>query len=198
VIVTTAVGDVTTYHPVSHKMTEHAKGLNELYGVAAGPGGTVIVCEGGAGRLLVIDGKEIKVAATGLSRPTGLAVASDGSCYVAESGKGTVAHVNGGISEALGGLDRPHGLALSGDDLFVLDAGTHELICFSTKTRKRTTVATNLPVGAPPGVVPHVLSGIAGLLPGPVTAFSGLALGPDGTVYVAADAEGSILAVRRA
>ena len=33
-VVTTSAGDVTSYNPVSHEMTEHAKGLNELYGVA--------------------------------------------------------------------------------------------------------------------------------------------------------------------
>ena len=43
VIVTTANGEVATYHPVSHKMTEHAKGLNELHGVAGGPGGSIVV-----------------------------------------------------------------------------------------------------------------------------------------------------------
>jgi sugar lactone lactonase YvrE len=196
-IVTTANGGVATYHPVSHKIVEHATGLNELYGVAAGPGGSVVVAEGGAGRLLVIDGAEIKVAARGLSRPTGLAVASDGSCYVAESGKGSVSHINGGVSEVMGGLDKPHGVLLSGDDLYVVDAGTHELVSFSLKTRKRTTIAFNLPVGSPPGVVPHVLAGIPGLLPGPITAFSGITQGRDGTIFVAADGEGTILAFRR-
>jgi sugar lactone lactonase YvrE len=197
VIVSTAAGDVTTYHPTTHKMTEHAKGLNEVYGVAAGPGGSVVVAEGGAGRLLVISGKETKVAATGLSRPTGLAVAPDGSCYVAQAGKGSIAHVNGGVTEAFGGFDDPHGVLLAGDDLLVVDAGTHELVCVSTKTGKRATIASNLPIGVPMGVVPHVLSGIAGLLPGPVTAFTGITQSLDGTIYVAADAEGSILALRR-
>jgi sugar lactone lactonase YvrE len=197
VIVSTAAGDVTTYHPTSHTMTEHAKGLNEVYGVAAGPGGSVVVAEGGAGRLLVISGKEIKTATTGLSRPTGVAVAPDGSCYVAQARKGSVAHVNGGVSEALGGLDEPHGVLLAGDDLYIVDVGTHELICFSTRTGKRETVASNLPVGSPPGVVPHALAGVPGLLPGPVTPFAGIAQSRDGTIFVAADGEGSILAFRR-
>jgi sugar lactone lactonase YvrE len=196
-VVTTANGGVATYHPTSHKMIEHAKGLNELYGIAVGPDGSVVVVEGGSGRVLAIKGTEIKIAAAGLSRPTGIAVAPDGSCYVAESGKGSVSHINGGVSEAVGGLDRPHGVLLSGDELFIVDAGTRQLVCFSMKTRKRQTVASNLPVGSPPGVVPHVLAGIPGLLPGPVTPFSGIAQSRDGTIYVAADGEGSILAFRR-
>ncbi|HZP46800.1 MAG TPA: hypothetical protein VFB15_14210 [Candidatus Binataceae bacterium] len=196
-VVTTANGGAASYHPVSHEIVEHATGLNEPYGIAAGPGGAVIVAEGGSGRLLVIKGKEVQVAASGLSRPTGVAVAPDGSCYVAEAGKGAVAHVNGGVSEVVGGLDRPHGVLLAGDELFIVDVGTHELICFSLKTRQRARVASNLPVGSPPGVVPHVLSGIPGLLPGPVTPYSGITQSADGTIYVAADGEGSILAFRR-
>ena len=74
-IVTTANGGVVTYHPVTHQMTEHAKGLNEPHGVAVGPGGSIVVAESGAGRVLIISGKEMKTAATGLSRPTGIAVA---------------------------------------------------------------------------------------------------------------------------
>ena len=196
-VVTTSAGDVTTYHPTSHAMTEHAKGLQELYGVAVGPGGVIVVAEGGGGRVLVISGKEIKTAATGLSRPSGVAVAADGSCFVAEAGKGRVVHINGGVSEAVGGLREPQGLLLDGDDLYIVDAGAHELVRFSTRTRERETVAANLPVGAPLGVIPHVLAGIPGLLPGPLTPFAGIAQSHDGTIYVAADAEGSILAFRR-
>ena len=196
-IVTTANGEVVTYHPTTHQMTHHAKGLNELHGIAVAPSGAIIVAEAGAGRLLAIAGTEVKIAASGLSRPSGIAIASDGSCYVAESGKGTVAHVNGGVSTALGGLDQPQGLMLAGDDLYIVDAGTRELVCFSTKTRKRATIARNLPVGAPIGVVPHVLSGIPGLLPGPLSSFAGIAQSRDGTIFVAADSEGTILAFRR-
>ena len=97
----------------------------------------------------------------------------------------------------MGGFDEPQGVMLAGDDLYVVDAGTRELVCFSTKTRQRATIATNLPVGAPPGVVPHVLSGIPGLLPGPLTSFAGITRGNDGTIFVSADSEGTILAFRR-
>jgi hypothetical protein len=117
---------------------------------------------------------------------------------VSEAGAGRVVHINGGVSEAVGGLKEPQGLLLDGDDLYIVDAGAHELVCFSTKTRQRETVASNLPVGAPLGVIPHVLAGIPGLLPGPLTPFAGIAQSHDGTIYVAADAEGSILAFRRA
>jgi sugar lactone lactonase YvrE len=196
-VVTTSAGDVTTYHPTSHQMTEHAKGLQELYGVAVGPGGAIVVAEGGTGRVLVIGGKEIKTAASGLARPSGIAAAADGSCFVAEAGKGRVVHVNGGVSEAVGGLKEPQGLLLDGDDLYIVDVGAHELVRFSVKSRQRETVASNLPVGAPLGVVPHVLAGIPGLLPGPLTPFAGITQSHDSTIYVAADAEGSILALRR-
>jgi sugar lactone lactonase YvrE len=197
-VVTTSAGEVTSYHPVTHEMTEHAKGLSELYGVAAAPSGALIVAEGGEGRIVVISGTDVKVAARGLSRPTGVAAASDGSCYVAEAGSGRVVHVNGGVSPVIEGLKEPHGVLLAGDELYVVDAGAHELVCYSTKTRRRETVATNLPVGAPPGVVPKVLMGIPGLLQGPLTMFAGITQGRDGTIYVSADGEGSILALRRA
>jgi sugar lactone lactonase YvrE len=196
-VVTTSAGEVTSYHPVTHEMTEHAKGLNELYGVAVAPNGALVVAEGGEGRVLVISGTEVKVAARGLARPTGIATAPDGSCYVAEAGKGRIVHVNGGVSQVVDGLQEPHGVLLAGDELYVVDAGAHQLISYSLKTHSRETVATNVPVGAPPGVVPKPLMGIPGLLQGPLTMFAGITQGGDGTVYVSADGEGSILALRR-
>jgi DNA-binding beta-propeller fold protein YncE len=179
-------------------MTEHAKGLNELYGVSAGPGGTIFVAEGGEGRVLAIDGIDVKVKGSGLSRPMGIASAADGSCYVSESGKGRVVHLNGSATTVIDGLKDPQGLLLEGDDLYVLDAAARELIAYSLRTRARTTIATNLPVGAPPGVTPKLLNGIAGLLPGPLRPFAGLTSGSDGTIYISADGDGSVLALRRA
>jgi DNA-binding beta-propeller fold protein YncE len=197
-VVTTSAGDVTSYHPVTHEMTEHAKGLSELYGVAVAADGALVVAEGGEGRVLVIAGAGMTVAAQGLSRPTGIAAAPDGSCYVAEAGRGRIVHINGGVSPVLEGLKEPHGVLLAGNELYVVDSGAHELVSYSLKTQKRETVATNVPVGAPPGVVPKPLMGIPGLLVGPLTTFAGITQGRDGTIYVSADGEGSILALHRA
>lgn len=195
-IVTTSAGDVTSYHPVTHEMTVATTGLHELYGVAA-LGDTINVAEGGEGRVLQIRGNDVKVAGRGLGRPTGIVAATDGSCYVSEADKGRVVHLNGGVSTVIDGLKEPHGLLLSGDELYVLDVGARELIACSLRTNKHETVASNLPVGAPPGIVPKPLVGIPGLLPGPLRPFAGLAAGADGTIYVAADGDGSVLALTR-
>jgi sugar lactone lactonase YvrE len=197
-VVTTTAGEVTSYHPVSHEMTVHAKELNQLYGVAAAGDGSIIVAESGEGRVLVVKDGDVKVAASSLARPVGVAAAPDGSCYVSEADAGRVVHLNGGVSSVLDQLREPQGVMLAGDDLYVLDAGARELVSYSLKTRARTTVASNLPVGAPPGVTPKLLVGIPGLLPGPLRPFAGLATGTDGTIYIAADGDGSILTLRRA
>jgi len=174
------------------------KGLNELYGVAVAPNGAIIVAEGGEGHVLIVSGTEVKVAARGLARPTGVAAASDGSCYVCEADNGRVVHLNGGVSTVVDGLKVPHGILLLGDDLYIVDAGARDLVTFSLKTRKRATIASNLPVGAPPGVVTKPLAGIARLLPGPLRPFAGIAADSSGTIFVAADGDGSVIAVTRA
>ena len=51
--------------------------------------------------------------------------------------------------------------------------------------------------GCPSGAAPQALVGVAGFLPGPILPFAGVAAGADGTIYVAGDGEGSILALRR-
>ncbi len=194
-----SAGNVVSYDLDAHETSVIAEGLNELYGLAVSPDGSLVVAEGGSGRVLTVTpGGEVSTAASGLGRPMGVAVARDGSCYVSDGARGQVVHINGGTSTVLDGLQKPHGVTLAGDLLFVLDAGSKELIAFSLSSRQRQTVASNLPVGAPPGVTPKLLAGIAGLVPGPLTPFSDLAAGSDGTVHIAADGDGSVLAVKRA
>jgi len=52
-------------------------------------------------------------------------------------------------------------------------------------------------VGAPPGVTPKFLRAIPPLS-GPMGPFAGIAIGGDGTLYLSADAEGSVMALRPA
>lgn len=135
--------------------------------------------------------------ARGLSHPTGVAVDDDGSIYVSESGAGKVSLIDGGVSTLVEGLVSPQGIALLGQELLVLDTMSKELLAVSLHTNDRKIIASGLPVGSQPGVTPKLLMGIAGLIQGPLTPFSGLAVGPNGTIYVAADGEGSVLALKQ-
>ncbi len=195
---TTSAGNVASYHPGTRAAQTFTTGLNELLGIACAADGSAIVAEAGAGRLLKVNTKgEVSVLASGLSRPAGVVAADDGSCYVSEESAGRVVHVNGGKSTVLEGLQKPQGLTLSGGQLFVLDVGSKELIAFSLSTKQRQTLATNLPVGAAPGITPKPLMGVPDLVPGPLSPFAGLTCGSDGTIYIAGDGEGSVLVLRR-
>ncbi len=198
VYVTTSAGEVVLYNFSTREAQTLANELNELYSLAPTQDGAVVVAEGGEGRLLKVtaDGN-VTVLARGLGRPNGVVVADDGSCYVSEPDKGQVSHVNGGSSAVVEGLSSPQGLGLLGDQLLIVDAGSKELIAVSLGTKQQQTIASGLPVGAQPGVTPQILMGIAGLIQGPLTPFSGLAVGGDGTVYLAADGEGSVLTLKR-
>jgi len=80
--------------------------------------------------------------------------------------------------------------------LYVVDAGAKALIAVDLADGTQHTIASGLPLGAPPGVVPKPLKGMPPFS-GPQGPFAGIAAGPDGTVYVSADAEGSVLALRQ-
>jgi hypothetical protein len=80
--------------------------------------------------------------------------------------------------------------------LLIMDAGAKALISYDLKTQERSVVAKDLPIGAPVGVVPKPLRGIAPFS-GPQGPFAGITAGPDGTLYLSADAEGSVLALRQ-
>ena len=156
------------------------------------------MAEAGEGRVLKISTTgEVAVLARGLGRPAGVTVGADGACYVSEAGRGRVVKVNGDTTAVVEGLQIPQGLALAGDQLFILDVGRKELLALSLATKQRQTLVTNLPVGTPPGITPKPLLGVADLIPGPLSPFAGLAVGSDGTIYIAGDGEGSVLALKQ-
>jgi sugar lactone lactonase YvrE len=197
-VVTTAMGNVARYWPAQQKSEVLASGYDQLYGVAIAADGTVIAAEQGTGRVLSIKSGNVAILATGLKLPSGVAVGADGSCYVAESGGGRVVRLASGKSETvLDGLKKPQGLLVRGGKLYVVDAGSKEVLEYDLAGKRRRSIASGLPVGAPPGVVPKFLGAI-GVLSGPMGPFAGIASGPDGTLYVSGDAEGSVLALRSA
>lgn len=197
-IVTTSGGQVTRYRPSKNESTVLADGLDQLYGVAVSPRGAIVVAELGAGRVLSVQSGKVEVLASGLRNPLGVAFDADGNCFVSELGAGRVVKLSGGgVETVLDGLQQPQGILVRDGQLYVLDAGLKCLISFDLKTKTRQTLASDLPVGAPPGVTPKPLRGLPPFS-GPQGPYAGIAAGPDGTLYLSADGEGSVLALRPA
>lgn len=196
-IVTTANGEVARYWPARQESEVLAKGFDQLYGVAIAPTGAVIFAEQGTGRLLSVESGNVKTLATGLSKPTGVAIGADGACFVSESAAGRVIKLAGGRTETvLDALQKPQGIVAHGQSLYVVDAGSKVLIECDLAGGARRTIASDLPVGTPPGVTPKFIGSI-GSFSGPMGPFAAIAAGADGTLYVSGDAEGSVLAIRR-
>lgn len=198
-IVTTSNGQIARWRPASgeHEVLAGAtEPLDQLYGVAVAPDGSVVAAEQGAGRVLSVRKGEMTTLASGLDQPAGVAFAADGTCLVSESGTGRVVSVTGsGVDTVVDGLETPQGIVVRGGKLSVVDAGAKSLVEVDLDSKARTTIARDLPVGAPPGVT---LKPLRGLPPfsGPQGLFAGIAAGPDGVLYVCADGEGSVLALR--
>ncbi|MEV5835056.1 SMP-30/gluconolactonase/LRE family protein [Nocardia sp. NPDC052112] len=196
-IVTTANGEVGRYLTGPSETEVLAEGFDQLYGVALAPGGAVVAAELGRGRVLSIRSGTVEVLATGLHEPLGVAFGPDGVCLVSESGAGRIVSVTGaGTDTVVDGLDKPQGILVRDGELFVVDTGSKTLISVDLSTGTRRIIARDLPVGAPPGVTPKPLHGLPPFS-GPQGPFAGIAAGPDGTLYLSADAEGSVMALRR-
>jgi sugar lactone lactonase YvrE len=189
-------GKVCRYRPAEAAYEVLTEGLDELYGVAVTSGGAILTAEARAGRLVSVTAAGVEVVAQGLDRPMGVALGGGGEVYVGEAGAGRVVKIEGGRTETVvDGLGRPHGVLVQGGTLFVLDVAAQQLLAVDLATRARRIIAAELPVGAPPGVTPKPLIGVPWFC-GPLGPFAGLTAGPDGTLYLSADAEGSVLAVR--
>ncbi len=195
-VVTTSGGQVSRYRPASGESDVLADGFDQLYGVAIAPDGTVAAAELGTGRVVTIRGGQVEVIASGLVDPIGVAVAPDGGWLVSESGAGRVVKLTGsGVQTVADEFGRPQGILVDGRRLYVVDAGAKALIAVDEDGTRRT-IASGLPLGAAPGVVPKPLKGMPPFS-GPQGPFAGIAAGPDGTLFVSADADGSVLAFRR-
>lgn len=195
VAVTTTDGRLYHYWPRRCERRQLAEGLDQPYGVALAPSGEIAFAEYGAGRVLLVGPEGVTVLGEGLQSPVDVAFGPDGACLVSEAGAGKVTKLtSSGTEMILEGLEQPHGLAVQAGTLYVLDAGAKAVIGTELDSGKQFKIATNLPVGAPPNVVPKPLRRSPSA--GPVGQFSGLAAGQDG-LYISADGEGSILALRK-
>ncbi len=196
-LTTNANGQVMRWNPAAQTSEVVAEGFDILFGIARAKDGAAIFADGGTGRILRTANGTTEELARGLHRPMGVATGPTGDVLVSESGAGQIIRIDGGKTETLiDGLNEPQGIAMSGNEMFVLDAGSRELLRFASDGSGRQVLASGLPVKAPPGVVPKRLGGV-GNLSGPMESFAGLAVAPDGTIFIAGDAEGSVLALTR-
>lgn len=195
-VVTTSGGQVSRYRPEASETEVLADGFDQLYGVALTPGGAVFA-ELGTGRVLSLRSGAVEVLASDLREPVGVAVDVEGACLVAEAGAGRVVRVNGSrTGTVVADLQRPQGILVRDGVLYIVDAGAKEVVAFDLASSTRCTIASVLPVGPPPGVIPKPLRGMPPFS-GPQGPFAGITAAPDGTLYLSADGEGSVLALRK-
>lgn len=193
-IVTTADGVVARWRPLAQESEVLSTGHGVPTGVAVGKGGAVVFAVADAGTVRSIAGGVETELASGLDRPQGVAVDGGGTVYVAEGGKGRVVKLAGGRAETVvDGLAGPEGLAIRDGKLYVIDVEARELVECDLSGGGRRVVASGLPVGSPSGTVVQ-LGGVPAFC-GPMTTFTGVAAGADGTIYVSGSAEGSVLAL---
>ena len=120
-----------------------------------------------------------------------------GGIVVAESGAGRVIHIDlhGASRPLVEGLIEPSGVAVSGEDVFVVDRAARTLLHVDLGGGVLTEIAGNLPVGPAPGVGETIVGGLPGLAPGPWLPFADLAISPDGAVIVGCDGAGALVAI---
>src|SRR5829696_8496457 len=195
-VVTTSGGQVATYRPGAGETDYLATDFDQLYGVAT-RGDTVVFAELGTGRVHALRSGNVETMASGLQDPIGVVFGPDGSPLVAESGAGRVARLPGSRAETLvDGLQRPQGIHVADGQLYIVDAGAKEVIALDLDSKERRTIASGLPIGPLPGVEPKPLKGMPPFS-GPQGPFAGITAAPDGTLYVSADGDGSVLALQR-
>jgi glucose/arabinose dehydrogenase len=147
--------------------------------------GTLIVAEPARGRLMHVGTKSTPLV-EGLEGPVGLLDARDGTVYVAEGPKGRIVQVSikGGavkpVADRLGSV-RAMAMGAKGN-LLALDVTGGRLLSVGMAGGKVDVLATNLPVG---------------YLTKPYPRSGGIAVGADGSIYVAADVENAIYRLRR-
>jgi DNA-binding beta-propeller fold protein YncE len=184
-------GDVRTYDLADGSVRMRAGGLNRPVGLAVRGDGTVVVAEAGAGRVVAIDGDDaVTVLAEGLGHPVD--VAFDGEAgYVSDEERGAVLRL-ADESPVVEGLSAPQGLAVRGGEVLVVETGRRRLLAIDPGTGETRVEVDDLAVGPPPRTDPALFTHG---MPGVPRPFAGLAVGPDGTLHISANAEGDVLSL---
>lgn len=153
--------------------------------------GSLLVIELASGTLVRASGEHYtdrKVVASELAGPTQMILGKDGAVYITEA-IGRLTRVDLGSGEKTVVADQlamPEGVAETPWGSFVVaESAARRLVSIDPVHKTRVVVAENLPIGLPgrPELPPPYLT-------------TGVAVGPEGTVYVTADRDGSLLRIR--
>ena len=108
--------------------------------------------------------------------PTGLTTGPDGEVYIADTGNNAIRVMDekGKVTTLTSGLNEPTGLFLFGDELYVAETGNHRIISVNIESKKVTVIA-----GGEEGYADGSAKNARFCNP------QGVAVGKDGTVYVA-------------
>ena len=174
------------------KTVETIHGLKAPFDALPLPDGSVIYAELAAGSITRASGPKFAnklVLASGLNGPVQMVVGQDGALYVTEAA-GKLLRIPLDASAPLrtiaDGLALPEGVAQTPWGSFIVaETAARRLVEIDPVKGTRRTVAENLPIGLAPG---------PGLPPPYVV--TGVAVGRDGTIYMAADRNNSIYRIR--
>jgi len=174
------------------KTVETIHGLKAPFDALPLPDGSVIYAELATGSITRASGPKFAeklVLASGLNGPVQMVVGQDGALYVTEAA-GKLLRIPLDASAPLrtvaNGLALPEGVAQTPWGSFIVaETGARRLVEITPSDGTRRTVAENLPIGLAPG---------PGLPPPYVV--TGVAVGRDGTIYMAADRDNAIYRIR--
>jgi len=154
--------------------------------------GSLLVLELGSGSLVQASGPDHAqrtTRASGLAAPVQMVRARDGGIYVTEAATGQLSRIDlatGARRVVATGLEMPEGLAQTPWGSFIVaESRARRVSEIDPANGQRRPVAENLPIGLEPG---------PGLPPPYVV--SGVAVGDDGSAYVSADRNNSVLRIR--
>jgi DNA-binding beta-propeller fold protein YncE len=119
-----------------------ARWLVQPVGIAVGPDGRIVIADPGANCLHIINPveKEYDVISDTkfgkLMSPVGVAFAPDGTLYVSDSQRGDIIVFDRDLDadvQIKGQLNRPTGIQIVGNKLYVVDTGEHKVVVFDLK-----------------------------------------------------------------
>jgi streptogramin lyase len=174
------------------RTVETIHGLKAPFDALPMADGSVIYAEIATGSITRARGAKFadkQVLASGLSGPVQMIIGQDGALYVTEAaGKLTRIPLDASapLRAIAEGLALPEGLAQTPWGSFIVaESAARRLVEIDPANGSRRTVAENLPIGLAPG---------PGLPPPYVV--TGVAVGSDGSIYVAADLNNAIYRIR--